>query len=301
MEGEPATVLAAATVTYRGDLTTPERWTTWVPRKGDILVCTPPKCGTTWTQTILAMLLHGGRDIPERISVLSPWVDSALGDAEEVTSTLARQRGRRVVKSHTPADGFPVWDGVTVVAVYRHPLDIFFSLRKHALNRKGATDHPTRRPLGIALASYLASELDVEDFDRDTLATVAQHFQATVLNGRIPGLVLLHYADMVADRRNAVRRLAEGSGISADKNVIDEVANATGFEAMRAEAERFVPEGGKGFWNDEAAFFDSGGIHKWRGQLDDKDLKLYTARIAELIPDARARRWLEVGGTTAPV
>ena len=115
MEGEPATVLAAATAAYRGELTTPERWVTWVPRKGDILVCTPPKCGTTWTQTILVMLLHGGRDTPERIHALSPWVDAARGDAEEVARALERQRGRRVVKSHTPADGFPVWDGVTVI------------------------------------------------------------------------------------------------------------------------------------------------------------------------------------------
>jgi aryl sulfotransferase len=299
MEDEPATVVAPAAASYRGDLTTPERWTTWVPRKGDIMVCTPPKCGTTWTQSILAMLVHGGRDIPERISVLSPWVDAALGDTEEVASALARQPGRRVVKSHTPADGFPVWDGVTVVAVYRHPLDIFFSLRKHALNRKTAPDHPMRRPLDVALAGYLSSALDVEDFDRDTLATVAQHFRATVLNKRVPGLVLLHYADMISDRRGAVRRLAEGARIKADESLIEEIVNATGFEVMRAEAGRFVPEAGKGFWENDAAFFDSGTSEKWHGQLDDKALELYAARLAELIPDVRARRWLERGGKDA--
>lgn len=296
MKDEPAAVLTAATATYRGDLTTPERWSTWTPRKGDILVCTPPKCGTTWTQTILAMLLYGGRDTPELIPALSPWVDAALGDADEVARSLKRQRGRRVVKSHTPADGFPVWDGVTVVAVYRHPLDIFFSLRKHALNRKGATDHPMRRPLDIALASYLSSQLDVDDFDRDTLATVAQHFRATVLDRRIPGLVLLHYADMIADRGGAVRRLAGGAGIRADDTLVDEVVNATGFEAMRAGADRFVPEAGKGFWENDAAFFDSGTSEKWRGQVDDRDFELYATRLAELVPEVRARRWLEFGG-----
>jgi len=242
------------------------------------------------------MLLHGGRDTPERIPVLSPWVDAALGNAEEVASALVRQCGRRVVKSHTPADGFPVWEGVTVVAVYRHPLDIFFSLRKHALNRKTAPNHPMRRPVDVALAAYLSSELDVEDFDRDSLATVAQHFRATVLTRRIPGLVLLHYADMIADRRGAVQRLAKGAGIKADETLIEEIANATGFEAMRAEADRFVPEAGKGFWENDASFFDSGTIDKWRGQLDDSDLELYAKRLAELVPDVRARRWLEVGG-----
>ena len=295
-KGEPATVLAAATATYSGDLTTPARWPTWVPRKGDILVCTPPKCGTTWTQAMLAMLLHGGREIPERIPILSPWVDAALGDAKEVATSLERQLARRVVKTHTPADGFPVWEGVTVVAVYRHPLDIFFSLRKHAWNRKGAIDHPMRRPLEIALAFYLSSELRVDDFDRDTLATVAQHFRATVLGRRIPKLVLLHYADMIADRRGTVRQLAEGAEIEANETLIDEVVNATGFETMRAGADRFVPKAGTGFWEDEAAFFDSGTNEKWRGQLGDGDLELYAARIGELVPEVGARRWLEFGG-----
>jgi hypothetical protein len=245
---------------------------------------------------MLAMLLHGGREIPERIPILSPWIDAAFGDAEEVARFIEWQRGRRVVKTHTPADGFPLWDGVTVVAVYRHPLDIFFSLRKHALNRKGATGHPMRRPLDIALASFLSSALDVEDFDRDTLATVAQHFRATVLDRRIPGLVLLHYADMIADRLGAVRRLADGAGIAADETLIEEVANATRFEAMRAASDRFVPEAGKGFWENDAAFFDSGTSDKWRGQVSDGDLELYASRLAELIPETRTRRWLEVGG-----
>ena len=242
------------------------------------------------------MLLHGGPDVPEPVHVLSPWVDAALGDPDEVAAALARQPGRRVVKSHTPADGFPVWDGVTVVAVYRHPLDLFFSLRKHALNMKAVPDHPMRRPLDAALAAYLSAELAVEDFDRDSLATVTRHFRATVLDGRCPRLVLLHYADMIADGRGAVRRLADGAGIEAGDALIDAVATATRLEAMRAAAERFAPRGGTGFWERDAAFFDSGGTGKWRGQLGERELELYGARIAELVPDERARRWLESGG-----
>src|SRR5262249_8192517 len=158
---------------------------------------------------------------------LSPWVDAAMGEAEEVTRALARQRNRRVVKSHTPADGFAVWDGVTVVAGYRHPLDVFFSLRKHVVDRKAPPQHPIPQPFSIALASYLSFELDVQYFDRDSLATVAQHFRATVLEQRHPRLVLLHYADMVADPCAAVRRLADGVGISADEALVSEVVDAT--------------------------------------------------------------------------
>ena len=131
-----ARLIEPAKRTYRGTMTIPERWPTWVPRQGDILVCTPPKSGTTWTQTILTMLVYGGSDLPDKVPFLSPWVDAHLGvGPDEVAAALERQPGRRVVKTHTPADGFPVWEGVTVIAVYRHPLDVFFSLRKHMRNK----------------------------------------------------------------------------------------------------------------------------------------------------------------------
>ena len=74
-----APVLAPAVRAYRGSTTDPLRWVTWSPRKGDILVCTPPKCGTTWTQAMLAMLVNGSSNLPEKVPVLSPWVDADLG------------------------------------------------------------------------------------------------------------------------------------------------------------------------------------------------------------------------------
>ncbi|MBI1418426.1 MAG: hypothetical protein GC146_14505 [Limimaricola sp.] len=288
-------VTAPAMRTYRGGLTTPERWATWTPRAGDILVCTPPKSGTTWTQTMLAMLLHGGPDLPDKVGALSPWVDSALGEAAEVTRRLAAQTGRRVVKTHTPADGFPVWEGVTVVAIYRHPLDVFFSLRKHAVNMKQPEDHPMRLPVAASLDAFLTGPAEPDNFDRDTLATVVCHYAQTALSGRVPGLVKLHYADMVADHHAALRNLAAGVGLQVSEAVIDRIAAATDIAAMRAKATEFAPEGGTGLWASDAAFFDSGGAGKWRGQVTDEALARYRERFAVLLPDPAARAWLEWG------
>ncbi len=292
-----AKVLLPAQTVYRGGITNPDRWATWVPREGDILVCTPPKCGTTWTQTILAMLVNGGPDLPERLPVLSPWVDADLGvPAGEVAAALAAQTGRRVVKTHTPADGFPVWRGVTVIAVYRHPLDIFFSLRKHAANRAtGPADEPMRGPLAGAVEMFLAGSPDAVDFDQDTLVTVTHHYKQTALSGRIPGLGLFHYADMIQDGRATVGRLAKAAGIAADARLIDAVAEATAFGAMKAKAADYAPVGGTGFWKNDAAFFDSSSSRKWEGQLTDDQLALYRAQLAIMVPDAKARDWLENG------
>lgn len=291
---------AVSAVTYRGEITRPERWKTWVPRDGDILVCTPPKSGTTWTQAILAMLVNGGPDLPDTLGAMSPWVDADLGvRAEDVARTIAALPGRRVLKTHTPADGFPVWDGVSVVAVYRHPLDVFFSLRRHIANRQAGDDHPMKAPVAEALSTFLNAPIDRDDFDSDSLSSIAHHYLQTVLSGRIPGLTLLHYADITRDPRAAIRKLARAVDIDAADALVEAIAQATDIAEMRARADRYAPVGGTGFWRSDAAFFATGGTGTWTSTLTEADLAAYDARMAELIPEAAARRWLEEGSGSA--
>ena len=294
----PAPVLAPAKRVYQGTEWRPERWATWVPRRGDILVCTPSKCGTTWTQTMLAMLVHGGAELPAKLPVMSPWVDADLGvPAEEVAAALATQAGRRVVKTHTPADGFPVWDGVTVIAVYRHPLDVLFSLHKHRANMtKPAADDPTAWEVEQSFDAYVNGPVDPDNLGQDNLAIMAMHYEQTVLSGRLPELKLFHYADMVRDGRGTVQALAAAAGIAADDGLIDRVTKATAFGAMKAKAADFAPVAGTGFWKSDQNFFDSGTSRKWDGQVSAPEMDQYRARLAALVPDAAARNWLEEGG-----
>ncbi|MGQ0612026.1 MAG: sulfotransferase domain-containing protein [Paracoccaceae bacterium] len=294
----PAPVIAPAARTYSGGVTRPERWNTWVPAKGDILVCTPPKCGTTWTQTMLAMLVHGGADLPARLPVLSPWIDADLGvAADEVAAALAAQKGRRVVKTHAPADGFPIWDGVTVIAVYRHPLDVFFSLRKHAANRSDPGDDVMfTGPVATSFQAFVSNSLDANDFGKESLAKLAVHFTRSALTGGPRDLKVFHYADMIRDGRRTVEALATAAGIDASASVIDAVAKATAFGAMKEKAADYAPVGGTGFWKSDGNFFDSASSNKWDGLLSEEELALYHKRLRELIPDARARDWLEGGG-----
>ena len=298
-----ARILAPALRTYRGAITDPGRWAVWSPRPGDILVSTPPKSGTTWTQTMLAMLVNGGPDLPARVPVLSPWIDADIGiPANAIETALESQAGRRVVKTHAPADGFPIWEGVAVVAVYRHPIDVFFSLRKHIANRNDAApDHPMLLPAPEAFRLFVDGQADIDNFDRDTLASLVMHYRETACSGRVPDLKLFHYADMVRDGRRAVAKLARAAGIDADGSLIERVAGATTFGAMKAKAAHYTPFAGTGFWKSDAGFFDSASSRKWEGRLSDDDLERYRMRITRLLPDGRARAWFENGdGATTP-
>lgn len=228
---------------------------------------------------------------------MSPWVDADLGiPADDVAAALSAQNGRRVVKTHTPADGFPIWDGVTVIAVYRHPLDIFFSLRNHEANKQMVTPgHPMSLPIPESVRLFIDDPMDPEDCDKDTLEWLVHHYRETVISCRVPNLKVLHYADMLRDGHGAVRRLADAVGIKASAELIEEVAEATAFEAMKTNAANYAPVAGTGYWKSDAGFFASGGAGKWEGQLSKPEIDHFNARLAALVPDERARNWLVDG------
>ena len=121
---------------YKGHASDSTRWDHFQPRAGDIVVNTPPKSGTTWTQGILAMLIAADPMVDAQTSMKSPWIDIDIRPIKEVVARLAAQDHRRQVKSHTPFDGLPYWNELRYITVYRHPIDVHFSFRKHIRNMK---------------------------------------------------------------------------------------------------------------------------------------------------------------------
>lgn len=285
--------LAGARV-YRGGITEPERWEAFEPRRGDVILATPSKSGTTWAQSMIAMLLHGSTELPDVLGRVSPWIDANFSTEAEITHLLARQAGRRVIKTHTPIDGWPVWEGVGLVAVFRHPLEVFLSIRKHLANSKLVDEHPLLHPFDSALDFYLDTPFSDEDVDRDTLAVLVRHFEAAT-SGRWPDMLLLNYAAMSRDHAGTLARLDAALGTGASPDLLEAIRRATEFGAMKARAADFAPEASNDIWRDTTGFFAGGRSGGWRESFSDAQVARYEARFAELLPDAAQRRWIETG------
>src|SRR6516162_10489900 len=110
------------------------RWSRFEFRPGDIVISTPPKCGTSWTQMLCGLLLFDGPDFPGSIDDLSPWLDLNFRTEDDVFAQLDAQQHRRFIKTHTPLDGIPVRDEVTYVVVGRDPRDAMVSFEYHIAN-----------------------------------------------------------------------------------------------------------------------------------------------------------------------
>lgn len=294
MPDAAAAVLQPRAQTYRGNITDPALWEGFAPRQGDVIVATPAKSGTTWVQSMIAMLLYGTTDLPDVLGRVSPWIDSTFQPAEETRGLLDRQPGRRVIKTHTPLDGWPVWDGVDVVVVFRHPMEVFMSSRKHLQNRRGIDEHPMLEDMADALDFYLETPFSPDMVDRDTLATIVAHFQAARL-GRWPGAVMLNYASMSRDHPGTIARLDAHLRTAASPELQNQIRQATEFGTMKSRAAEFAPEVANNLWRDERAFFATGRSGAWRDHFTEAQIARYEARFAELLPDAGLRHWIETG------
>ena len=85
---------------YVGPITDTSRWDKFQHRPDDIFVCTPPKCGTTWTQAICAMLVFGKVDHGIQSSKASPWIDAQFAPIDEYLEQVEAQKHRRYIKTH---------------------------------------------------------------------------------------------------------------------------------------------------------------------------------------------------------
>src|ERR1700709_1637334 len=119
---------------YAGKVFDSGRWVGFELRPGDIVISTPPKCGTTWTQMICALLIFQEPELPLPLDTLSPWIDMVNRSRTEVFADLEAQTHRRFIKTHTPLDGIPNDPTVTYICVGRAPRDVALSMDHHIDN-----------------------------------------------------------------------------------------------------------------------------------------------------------------------
>lgn len=287
------TALPERTRDYIGPVTDTRIWDSFALRKDDIVLSTPPKCGTTWSQAILMMLIHGVAEKDRPVWRDSLWLDCSLGDQQKAVQSLESQKHRRCIKSHTPLDGLPYHPDVTYITVYRHPVDVHFSLEKHVANMNSdILDFVYPPGPGAAFARFLTSPETSTGTDDLTLASLLHHFQSFHAWKHLPNIHFFHYADLQRDVHRAIDRYAGAAGLALDGALRGSIAAASSFSSMKDITRQ--NRRAESAFKDETQFFHSATSKKWQGRLSDAEFAAYQKRIAE-IATAREVAWLENG------
>ncbi|MFI1274845.1 sulfotransferase domain-containing protein [Micromonospora sp. NPDC020751] len=269
------------------------RWEGFPLREGDIVVSTPAKCGTTWTQTICALLIFQTPELPAQLDDLTYWLDMLTRSRDDIFAFYEAQRHRRFIKTHTPFDGLPIHDGVTYVAVGRDPRDVAISWDAHSQNvaqeafdaMLAAGGNPAQEPAGTAPApaesAYNRFWAWLEDTNVQVgLPSMLHHLSGFWAERERPNVLLLHYDDLKSDLEGQMRFLAGRLGIEVPESRWPDLVRAATFDSMRGRAEALTPVAA--MWSDPKRFFNQGVSGRWRDLLDEDDLRRYEDRVAKL-------------------
>jgi aryl sulfotransferase len=289
---------------YRGFMADSTRWERFTFRPDDVVISTPSKCGTTWMQTIVGMLLLGRVDLGAPISTISPWLDMLIRSDQEVFGLLDRQSHRRFIKTHTPLDGVPRHESVTYIAVARHPLDVALSDRDHGENMRedraaelrvaasgpasphlGVREPPPEQP-GDYLRWFIDNEEPPTGSGPHGLDDYCQQIRTYWEARGAANVHLFHYADMWADLDGEMRRVAAALGVPIDEDRWPGFVDAAGLTSMRARAAHTAPEAHLGMWASAEGFFRSGGTRNWASLLTTDDISHFQQRLRALAGDA---------------
>ncbi len=306
-------------VHYRTIISDSRRWDRFAFREGDILISTSPKCGTTWTQMICALLVLQTPVFSQPLDLLSPWLEQLLRPLPEVVADLESQSHRRFIKSHTPLDGLP-WDPrVTYITVARDPRDVVLSLDNHLSNldfeavmvllNRAAGPSDIDNSLPIQPREPPACERErihgwIEDRTPVTETSVSLsanlHHLGTFFERRDePNVVLLHYTDLKMDLEGEMRALAARLSIDVDEALWPSLVHAATFESMKQRARDTGPNQTECVWVDRDRFFHRGRQGEWRSRFDPELLRRYHERAAGIAsPDLLA--WLHREGSPLP-
>ena len=290
---------------YQATMYDSNRWQGFELRRGDIIISTPPKCGTTWTQMICALLVLQEPQLPLPLDTLSPWIDMVTRARREVVAYLQAQTLRRFIKTHTPLDGIPNDPMLTYICVGRDPRDVGLSMDRHIDNTDvgaflrareqaaaidgielGPVRHQPPRPEGV-LARFWQW---VDDETPSThigssLRRTMEHLQTFRDAADELDVIFLHYDDLLADLEGQMRQLAIRLGIDVGERRWPGLVHAATFESMRSRADTTVPGGGVEHWVDPTAFFSRGTSEQWRDLLNNADLTRYAARVRAVASD----------------
>lgn len=297
---------------YKNFVWNSDRWDGFELRPDDIVISTAPKCGTTWMQMQVALLLFRTPDLPAPLATLSPWLEMNTRPLAEVQAELDAQTHRRFIKTHTPLDGLPWDDRVTYVHVARDPRDAGMSWDNHMANtdmdrfvelRLSAVglddlaelgvDGPRRPPAGDPVERFWTWAEGDGERDKPSQMEELVHHSATFWDAQeLPNVHLFHYGDQRADLATEMTRLANALDVAPPT---PELVDAARFEAMKARSDELVPNSDTSFWHDTSQFFAKARSGDWRDLLDEDGVARYAADVRATLADRALITWLHGG------
>lgn len=297
---------------YRSWTTDSRRWAHYRPRDGDVIIATYPKCGTTWMQRIVDLLVFQSPE-PRSINEVSPWIDRSISPIESVMEQIEKQAHRRFLKSHLPFDGLPYFEAVRYIHVARDGRDACMSYFNHcsaytasmyaALDQAAAEDMRApapRCPDDVRIFWHDWLTRGIEPGSDDGFPGLSFFdFENTWWRARSrENVLLVHYNDLKEELEGEMRRIAAFLSIDVEEGSWAPIVRAATFEEMKRDGEALLPQLGTLIEGGSQRFLYKGSNGRWREVISAAELALYENKAASRFTRGLAS-WIEGGRVKA--
>jgi len=255
----------------------------FAPERGDVILATYPKCGTTWMQNILYMLHNDGREIAADMSVreLVPHLEEMGADF------VARMPGPRLIKTHLARTDKLYGDAARYVLVFRNPFDCAVSFFHHT---RGFPKHYdfADGTFEDFLQVFLAGEVDFGDF--------FDHVDSWLSVLDTSNVHYTTFERMRANLDEEILRLGRFLGgaaatVAQDRRLRADIAAASSFDSMARNQQRWSSARPEGM----TAFVRKGIVGDWRAHFSrDGARALWKRAAARLDGTVLLDEWSEI-------
>ena len=256
---------------------------------GDIMIATYPKCGTTWMQQIVLLLLaNGDAEKVHDPMVQSPWVDREFSIAATSGDPAKKQQmwdemlngpadpafGRRVFKTHATWELNPCGGKFSkgkFIVITRNPKDAALSMHKHYL---GLPPFKYSGPWEHFYEIYMQGKVGHGSWFDHVLGW--RECRKELGDERV---FWITFEEMKADPVPSVRKLADFLGLTVTDEVLQLVALGSSFDSMKAQHEKREKEGSRKMGS--ANHFRSGKSGGWRDVFTVSQSEALDAELCE--------------------
>ncbi|MBN1239087.1 MAG: sulfotransferase domain-containing protein [Gammaproteobacteria bacterium] len=204
------------------------------PHSSDIFVCTYPKCGTTWMQYIVYLIVSKGKPLAagESLTDVFPHLEEVGAEAVEALPEP------RLIKTHLPYRLTPQRHEAKYVCVARNPFDCAVSFFHHT---RGFVRHYdfADGTFDDFFECFIAGEVDFGDYFEHLVSWYRRNEEDNVL--------FVTYEDMQADVERIIVEVGGFLGgaaraVTGDPRLRGLIRAESSFDSMRREQRRWSSE-----------------------------------------------------------